>query len=73
MYGNNPIDVIKTRMQGETAYSSVIQCAKSLYQQGGAAIFYRGVTPRVVRVTCNAAIVFFTYDAITEFIQLHVH
>ena len=49
---NNPIDVIKTRLQGGEShrYKGVIHCGKAIMAEQGAWGFYSGVGPRMVRV-----------------------
>jgi len=61
---NNPIDVIKTNMQGLEAnkYSGFMDCMRQLYRDGGIRNFYKGCGPRVLRVCGDVAIVFTAYD-----------
>ena len=50
----NPLDVIKTRLQvlkrveGETTYNGVIDCAAKIYKQEGITAFYKGAVPRMI-------------------------
>lgn len=57
---NNPLDVIKTQMQGLEAakYKGVFDCFKTLLSTQGPLFFYKGVTPRLARVCGDTAIVF---------------
>eukprot|EP00002_Diphylleia_rotans_P002700 TRINITY_DN1170_c0_g1_i1.p1 TRINITY_DN1170_c0_g1~~TRINITY_DN1170_c0_g1_i1.p1 ORF type:complete len:304 (-),score=67.10 TRINITY_DN1170_c0_g1_i1:481-1392(-) len=65
---NNPIDVVKTRMQGLEAasYKNSFDCFFSILRKEGPMYFYKGVTPRLARVTGDVAIVFTLYDIITK-------
>lgn len=59
---NNPLDVIKTRLQ--TFRQKTIQnvfC--DIYREKGVAGFYRGLTPRLARIMPGQAITFGVYDA----------
>jgi solute carrier family 25 citrate transporter 1 len=69
VFVNNPIDVIKTKMQGLDAaqYKSVVDCARKVLQQHGPSYFYRGVTPRLARVCGDAAITFTAYNELVPF------
>lgn len=55
-FSNAPIDTIKTRLQrtpsepGQTAISRVVKIAGEMFKQEGARAFYKGITPRVMRV-----------------------
>lgn len=57
---NNPIDVIKTRMQGVDAakYGGFLDCGKGIMAQSGPMGFYSGVIPRLSRVVLDAALTF---------------
>ena len=50
--GNNPVDVVKTKMQSEHAhkFNGFIHCAKEIYRHDGFKGYYHGVGPRLVRV-----------------------
>jgi len=64
VFGNTPIDVIKTRMQGLDAhlYKNSWDCTKQLYQTDGLKGFYKGTIPRMGRVVLDVAIVFTLFD-----------
>jgi len=68
---NNPLDVVKTKMQGLDAhlYKNSFDCAKKILQQQGPMFFYKGVTPRMVRVCGDSAITFTIYNKIVGFIN----
>lgn len=68
--GNNPFDVVKTRMQGtkSSQYSSTIDCFKQILRNEGVAAFYAGVIPRLGRVVPGQGIIFMSFEAIQEFL-----
>lgn len=63
-FSNAPIDTIKTRIQkaakepGETALSRFAKVSGDMFRNEGFAAFYKGITPRVLRVAPGQAIVF---------------
>ena len=65
---NTPIDVVKTRMQGLDAnrYTGSIDCAMKIYQNEGFRGFYKGLTPRLVKVSMEVAIAFTMYNTFLE-------
>ena len=69
VFVNNPLDVIKTKMQGLEAkqYKNSFDCARSILVNQGPSFFYRGVTPRLARVCGDAAIVFGIYGKLVDF------
>lgn len=58
--GNNPFDVVKTRMQGTKAfqYNGTIDCFRQILTKEGVASFYAGVIPRMGRVVPGQGIIF---------------
>lgn len=72
VFGNTPLDVVKTRMQGLDAhkYSSTYDCAKQIYQKEGVRAFYKGTIPRLSRVCLDVAIVFMIYDVTVQFLNV---
>jgi len=71
-FSNAPIDTIKTRLQktpaqpGETAVSRVVTIARDMFKQEGARAFYKGITPRVMRVAPGQAVTFTVYEFLKE-------
>ncbi|ORX37764.1 mitochondrial carrier domain-containing protein [Kockovaella imperatae] len=69
-FSNAPIDTIKTRIQkashkpGETAMSRLINVTTDLFRNEGPRAFYKGITPRVLRVAPGQAIVFTVYERV---------
>jgi solute carrier family 25 (mitochondrial citrate transporter), member 1 len=67
-FSNAPIDTIKTRLQktpaepGQTAIQRVTLIAKDMFKQEGAKAFYKGITPRVMRVAPGQAVTFTVYE-----------
>ncbi|ODO06864.1 hypothetical protein I350_04224 [Cryptococcus amylolentus CBS 6273] len=74
-FSNAPIDTIKTRIQkaskaeGETALSRMVTVTSEMFRNEGAKAFYKGITPRVLRVAPGQAIVFTVYERIKKFID----
>ncbi|KAJ1504569.1 hypothetical protein HMI54_006859, partial [Coelomomyces lativittatus] len=69
---NNPIDTIKTRIQrtpaqpGESAYQRIRACVLSMVKHEGYAAFYKGLTPRLLRVAPGNAVTFTVYEFISK-------
>jgi len=68
VYGNTPIDVVKTRMQGLDAkkYRNTIDCAVQIWKKEGFFAFYKGTVPRLSRVCLDVAITFMIYDSFMD-------
>ncbi|KJH46464.1 hypothetical protein DICVIV_07459 [Dictyocaulus viviparus] len=73
VYGNTPIDVVKTRMQGleSSKYKSTIDCAVQIWRKEGFFAFYKGAVPRLSRVMLDCAITFMIYDSIVDFLNAY--
>jgi solute carrier family 25 citrate transporter 1 len=67
-FSNAPIDTIKTRLQktpaepGQTAISRIMLISKVMFKQEGPKAFYKGITPRVMRVAPGQAVTFTVYE-----------
>jgi len=63
---NNPVDVIKTKMQGMDShkYSGTMDCAKKILAADGVMGFYKGVGPRVVRVVADVGLTFSIFHSL---------
>ena len=61
---NNPIDVIKTNLQGMEAakYGGVMGCFTHIMKNEGPLGFYKGVGPRLARVILDVAITFSVFN-----------
>ena len=57
---NNPVDVVKTKMQGIDAhkYKGFGDCFASIYRTQGFMGFYMGIGPRLARVVLDVALTF---------------
>lgn len=68
VFGNTPIDVVKTRMQGLEAskYKSSFDCAVQVWKNEGPKAFYKGTVPRLGRVCLDVAITFMIYDSFMD-------
>eukprot|EP00162_Nutomonas_longa_P022890 comp6253_c0_seq1/m.6017 comp6253_c0_seq1/g.6017 ORF comp6253_c0_seq1/g.6017 comp6253_c0_seq1/m.6017 type:complete len:178 (+) comp6253_c0_seq1:1-534(+) len=64
--GNNPVDVVKTRMQGTEAknYTSTWDCTMKIVRNEGLAAFYKGTWARLARVVPGQGIIFMSYEAV---------
>jgi solute carrier family 25 citrate transporter 1 len=62
--GNNPIDVVKTNMQGLDAhkFNGPMDCASKIWKTEGFMGFYKGVMPRMTRVVLDVALTFTLYE-----------
>lgn len=69
VFGNTPIDVVKTRMQGLEAskYKNTLDCFLRIAKHEGFFAFYKGTVPRLGRVCLDVAITFMIYDSFMEF------
>jgi len=68
VFGNTPIDVVKTRMQGLEAakYKGTMDCFLQIWRKEGPMAFYKGTVPRLSRVCLDVAITFMIYDSFMD-------
>ncbi|XP_078041999.1 mitochondrial citrate transporter scheggia [Augochlora pura] len=68
VFGNTPLDVVKTRMQGLEAakYKSTVDCIIQIWKNEGPTAFYKGTLPRLSRVCLDVGITFMIYDSFME-------
>jgi solute carrier family 25 citrate transporter 1 len=68
VFGNTPIDVVKTRMQGLEAskYKNTWDCFLKIAKNEGFLAFYKGTVPRLSRVCLDVAITFMIYDSFMD-------
>jgi len=66
---NNPIDVVKSRMQADSAgtgsgrmYKSTSHCIKAVFVEFGVLGFMSGLRARILKVSIGQAVIFFTYE-----------
>ncbi|XP_033116404.1 tricarboxylate transport protein, mitochondrial-like [Anneissia japonica] len=71
VFGNTPLDVIKTRMQGLEAskYRNTWHCATQIMKNEGPKAFYKGTVPRLSRVCLDVAIVFVIYEEVVKILN----
>ena len=64
--GNNPFDVVKTKMQGTQAsqYKNTWDCLSTIVRTEGVAALYAGVVPRLARVVPGQGIIFMSFETI---------
>lgn len=67
---NNPLDVVKTRMQKQVIrpdkpakYTGITQAIGLIYKEEGFFALWKGITPRLLRIMPGQAITFMTYEA----------
>lgn len=70
---NNPLDVVKTRMQKQVItteidpkYRGIIQSVGVIAREEGNMALWRGITPRLMRIVPGQAITFMTYEAVSR-------
>ncbi|KAI1213752.1 mitochondrial carrier [Annulohypoxylon truncatum] len=69
---NAPIDTIKTRLQktpaeeGVSAFRRISVIAGEMFKQEGVHAFYKGITPRIMRVAPGQAVTFTVYEYLKE-------
>ncbi|KAK5048256.1 hypothetical protein LTR84_005926 [Exophiala bonariae] len=67
-FSNAPIDTIKTRLQktpaepGQSAITRIVNITNAMFKQEGPRAFYKGITPRVMRVAPGQAVTFTVYE-----------
>ncbi|KAK0503385.1 mitochondrial carrier domain-containing protein [Armillaria luteobubalina] len=72
---NAPIDTIKTRLQkstavpGQSAFRRIYGIAEDMWRAEGVRSFYKGITPRILRVAPGQAIVFAVYERVSSVIE----
>jgi solute carrier family 25 citrate transporter 1 len=59
-----------SRVEGETALTRLVKVTTDLFKNEGASAFYKGITPRVLRVAPGQAIVFTVYERVKRLIDL---
>ncbi|KAH9975573.1 succinate/fumarate mitochondrial transporter [Lactifluus volemus] len=74
-FSNAPIDTIKTRLQKATfpadtsAIARIASIASDMWRREGIHSFYKGITPRVLRVAPGQAVVFAVYERVRRLIE----
>jgi solute carrier family 25 citrate transporter 1 len=68
--GNQPFDVLKTRMQGiRSEYSNIWECIYKTFRREGIAGFYTGILPRLARVVPGQGIIFMSFELIVSILM----
>ncbi|KAH8701607.1 putative tricarboxylate transport protein [Talaromyces proteolyticus] len=74
-FANAPIDTIKTRLQqtpalpGQSSLSAMTEIASDIIKKEGFRSFYKGITPRVMRVAPGQAVTFTVYEFLKNKIE----
>ena len=74
-FTNAPIDTIKTRLQktpaeaGVSAVKRITSIAGDMWRHEGFKAFYKGITPRVMRVAPGQAVTFMVYERIRAWME----
>jgi solute carrier family 25 citrate transporter 1 len=70
---NNPLDVVKTRLQKqvvipgkEPKYTGLVQACVTIAREEGILALWKGITPRLLRIMPGQAITFMTYEAVSS-------
>lgn len=63
---NNPIDVIKTRLQSNEKNIKSINIIKNIYRNFGIKGFYKGLIPRLLRIIPGQGITFTVFDYLSK-------
>ena len=70
---NNPLDVVKTRLQKQVVhegkkpkYTGLGQACVLIAREEGALALWKGITPRLLRIMPGQAITFMTYEAVSQ-------
>lgn len=54
---------------GKSAFQRIMAIAQDMWRQEGVKSFYKGITPRVLRVAPGQAIVFAVYERVRKVIE----
>ncbi|KAJ7674378.1 hypothetical protein B0H14DRAFT_2656675 [Mycena olivaceomarginata] len=78
-FSNAPIDTIKTHAsclqkvpvtKGASAFERIASIARAMWREEGFRSFYKGITPRVLRVAPGPAIVFAFYERVSRIMAI---
>jgi len=69
--GNNPFDVVKTKMQGTDAkqYKNTVDCFIKILTTEGVTGFYKGLVARLGRVVPGQGIIFMSFETIQDLVE----
>eukprot|EP00562_Extubocellulus_spinifer_P013964 CAMPEP_0178574902 /NCGR_PEP_ID=MMETSP0697-20121206/19612_1 /TAXON_ID=265572 /ORGANISM="Extubocellulus spinifer, Strain CCMP396" /LENGTH=412 /DNA_ID=CAMNT_0020209945 /DNA_START=122 /DNA_END=1357 /DNA_ORIENTATION=- len=75
---NNPLDVVKTRMQKQIVrngckpkYTGLLQSCVLIAKEEGSVALWKGITPRLLRIVPGQAITFTTYEFVSRQLSRH--
>mmetsp|Transcript_35588 Transcript_35588/g.94121 ORF Transcript_35588/g.94121 Transcript_35588/m.94121 type:complete len:308 (-) Transcript_35588:394-1317(-) len=67
---NHPIDVVKTRIEAQDGkqkeYNNTMQAFRSIVREEGVRTLYRGIAPRMVKISLGQAITFTAYERYSD-------
>lgn len=69
---NAPIDTLKTRVQSMRNHQrriSFTALARQIYEREGFLAFYKGITPRLIRMAPGQAVTFTVYEKVSQWMQ----
>ena len=67
---NAPIDTLKTRIQASKEQISIFGLAKQIYINEGFLSFFKGITPRLLRIAPGQAVTFMMYEKVSSWITV---
>lgn len=72
VYMTMPFDVVKTRMQSELAsqYRGAFDCVATMLREEGVRRFWKGTTPRLMRLILSGGIVFTIYEKTLDALEV---
>ncbi|KAL4999430.1 mitochondrial carrier domain-containing protein [Aspergillus recurvatus] len=70
VYASMPFDNIKTRIQSAGhVHNGMLDCAADIARRDGIRAFWRGTTPRLMRLILSSGITFTVYEQIVQFVS----
>ncbi|ONK67689.1 uncharacterized protein A4U43_C05F2710 [Asparagus officinalis] len=69
----SPVDVVKSRMMGDSAYKSTLDCFVKTMKNDGPLAFYKGFIPNFARLGSWNAIMFLTLEQVKKLFAKDVH
>ncbi|GAB2230642.1 hypothetical protein Droror1_Dr00014923 [Drosera rotundifolia] len=65
----SPVDVVKSRMMGDSAYKSTLDCFIKTFKNDGPLAFYKGFIPNFARLGSWNVIMFLTLEQAKKFVR----
>ncbi|BCS17668.1 uncharacterized protein APUU_10496A [Aspergillus puulaauensis] len=70
VYASMPFDNVKTRIQSAGhAHNGMLDCATDIARKEGFRAFWRGTTPRLMRLMLSSGITFTVYEQVVQFVS----